>query len=138
MTQRLLLPAVAALAATLLTAGCGGAGESRAVATTEVTMVKSYRFDPETIEVQAGETVTWTNEDNFTHTVEVEGQGDHKVGRGESVSVTFDEPGTYDYVCTLHRHDMSGTVIVRSATHSLRTHPRRLLPRRIGRFAARR
>jgi plastocyanin len=95
-----------------LVAGCGGSGESTPVATTEVKMAKSYRFDPETIEIQAGKTVTWTNEDNFTHTVEVEGQGDHKVDRGDSVSITFDKPGTYDYVCTLHSHDMSGTVIV--------------------------
>jgi plastocyanin len=101
---------VAAIA--VLAAGCGGAGESKPVATTEVTMVKSYRFDPETIEIRAGQTVTWTNDDNFTHTVEVEGQGDHKVERGDSVSITFDEPGTFDYVCTLHSHDMRGTVIV--------------------------
>jgi plastocyanin len=92
--------------------GCGGAKDSKPVATTKVTMVKSYRFDPETIDIQAGQTVTWTNEDNFTHTVEIEGQGDHKVDRGDSVSITFDKPGTYDYVCTLHSHDMSGTVIV--------------------------
>jgi plastocyanin len=96
----------------VLAVGCGGTQDSEPVATTEVKMAKSYRFDPETIEIQAGQTVTWTNEDNFTHTVEVEGQGDHKVGRGDSVSVTFDEPGTFDYVCTLHSHDMRGTVIV--------------------------
>jgi plastocyanin len=103
---------LAALAAGAFATGCGGAEESAPVATTEVTMVKSYRFEPETIEIQAGQTVTWTNEDNFTHTVEVEGREDLEAGRGESVSVTFDEPGTYDYVCTLHRRDMSGTVIV--------------------------
>jgi plastocyanin len=114
MTRGLLVPAVALLAATVFAAGCGGSGESgEPVATTEVKMVKSYRFDPETIEIQAGQTVTWTNEDNFTHTVEVEGQGDHKVGQGESVEITFDDPGTYEYVCTLHRQDMDGTVIVK-------------------------
>jgi plastocyanin len=96
----------------VLAGGCGGSEDSEPVATTEVKMAKSYRFDPETIEIQAGQTVTWTNEDNFTHTVEVEDQGDHKVGRGDSVSITFDRPGTYDYVCTLHSHDMHGTVIV--------------------------
>ncbi len=111
---RALLAAVAVLAAALLVAGCGGAGESgEPVATTEVEMVKSYRFEPETIEIQAGDKVTWTNEDNFTHTVQVEGQGDHKVAQGESVSITFDEPGTFDYVCTLHSRDMEGTVVVR-------------------------
>jgi plastocyanin len=114
MTGRFLLPAVAVLAASVFAAGCAGAGESsEPVATTEVKMVKSYRFDPKTIEIETGQTVTWTNEDNFTHTVEVEGQDDHKVGQGDSVSITFDEPGTYDYVCTLHSQDMDGTVIVK-------------------------
>ena len=112
MTRRLLLPAV--LAATVFAAGCGGTGESsQPVATTEVKMVKSYRFDPKTIEIEVGQTVTWTNDDNFTHTVEVEGEKDHKVDQGKSVEITFDEPGTYDYVCTLHSQDMDGTVIVK-------------------------
>jgi plastocyanin len=111
---KLLIPLVAALAALALTAGCGGEGEtSQPVATTEVAMAKSYRFDPKTIEVEAGATVTWTNEDNFTHTVQVDGQEDHEVEPGGSVSITFDEPGTYHYVCRLHRSDMDGEVIVK-------------------------
>jgi plastocyanin len=109
---RFLLPAAAVLAVTLVTAGCGGTGRSTPVATTSVSMAKSYRFDPKAIEIKAGQTVTWTNNDNFTHTVHVDGMDDHKVDRGKSVSITFDKPGTYPYVCTLHSHDMHGTVIV--------------------------
>ena len=106
------LPAVAAAA--VFAAGCGGSGESsEAVATTDVEMAKSYRFDPKVIEIDAGDTVTWTNDDNFTHTVEVDGQEDHEVGQGESVSIKFDRPGTYRYVCTLHSKDMDGEVIVK-------------------------
>jgi plastocyanin len=108
--RKFLLPVVAAAA--VFAAGCGGSDTSKPVATTEVEMVKSYRFDPKAIEIKAGDTVTWTNEDNFTHTVQVEGQEDHKVGQGESVEITFDKPGTYHYVCTLHSQDMDGTVIV--------------------------
>ena len=90
MTRRLLLSAVALAA--LVAAGCGGSGESsEPVATTEVAMAKSYRFDPKAIEVEAGQTVTWTNDDNFTHTVQVDGQEDHEVEQGESVSITFDD-----------------------------------------------
>ena len=108
---RFLLPAVAAAA--LVAAGCGGSGESgEPVATTEVSMARSYVFEPKVVEVEAGETVTWTNDDNFTHTVQVDGQEDHKVEQDESVSITFDRPGTYHYVCTLHRQDMDGEVIV--------------------------
>jgi plastocyanin len=108
-----LVPVVAAVAATLYATGCGGGGESsEPVVTTEVTMAKSYRFDPKTIEIEAGQTVTWTNEDNFTHTVQVDGQEDHEVGQDEQVAIKFDTPGTYEYVCTLHRRDMDGTVVV--------------------------
>jgi plastocyanin len=110
--RKFLLPALAA--AVVFAAGCGGSGESsEPVATTEVQMVKSYRFDPKVIEIKAGDTVTWMNEDNFTHTVEVDGQEDHKVKQGESFSIKFDTPGTYHYVCTLHSKDMDGEVIVK-------------------------
>ena len=102
----------ASLATLAVVAGCGESESSEPVATTEVAMAKSYRFDPKTIEIEAGQSVTWTNEDNFTHTVQVDGQEDHKVERGESVSIRFDTPGTYRYVCTLHRRDMEGEVIV--------------------------
>ena len=106
---------VALLAASLIgvAAGCGSSGDSAPVATTKVTMAKSYRFDPKKIEVDAGASVTWTNDDNFTHTVQVDGQDDHKVDRGKSISITFDKPGTYHYVCTLHRRDMDGEVMVK-------------------------
>ena len=106
------LAAAAALPMIVL-AGCGGSDQSsEPVATTEVTMAKSYRFSPPVISAAAGATVTWTNDDNFTHTVRVDGQEDHKVGRGKSVSITFTKPGTYHYLCTLHRKDMEGQVIV--------------------------
>jgi plastocyanin len=96
-----------------ISAGCGGGGDSTPVATTQVSMAKSYRFSPKVIEVDAGSTVTWTNDDNFTHTVKVDDQDDHEVGRGDSVSIAFERTGTYHYVCTLHSQDMDGEVIVK-------------------------
>jgi plastocyanin len=109
---RLLLPIAAAVA--LVAAGCGGSGISGPLVKTDhVTMIKSYRFDPDRVEIKAGQTVTWTNDDNFTHTVRVDGQDDHKVERGHSVSIRFNKPGTYKYECTLHSMDMKGEVVVR-------------------------
>ena len=107
------LGAVVLAAALAVAAGCGESESAEPVATTEVAMVKSYRFDPKAIEVDAGESVTWTNDDNFTHTVQVDGEEDHRVERGESVSIAFEEPGTYHYICTLHSQDMEGEVVVR-------------------------
>jgi plastocyanin len=109
---RLVPSALAVLAVTIVAAGCGSTRSGTPVATTHVSMAKSYRFAPATIEIKAGLAVTWTNNDNFTHTVKVDGQGDHRVGRGKSVSIMFAESGTYRYVCTLLSHDMHGTVIV--------------------------
>ena len=113
MRSSLLVLAAGSLATLVVAAGCGESESSAPVATTEVAMAKSYRFDPKTIEIEANDRVTWTNEDNFTHTVQVDGQADHKVERGESVSISFETPGTYHYVCTLHSQDMDGEVIAR-------------------------
>ena len=84
------------------------------VATNEVGAVKSYRFDPEVIEVAAGDEVTWTNEDDFPHNVHFLTGADetHDLPIGDSVSVAFDEAGDYYYECSLHPQQMRGKVIV--------------------------
>ena len=99
-------------------AGCGG-GEALstadAVETTTVTMPRSYRFEPAVIRIDAGDTVTWKNEDNFTHDVTLESGDDtdgHTVKPGDEVQVTFDEAGTFDYECRLHSSTMRGKVVV--------------------------
>lgn len=107
------LALLAALAATA--AGCGGSDplESDPVATTQVTLPKSYRFDPPVIEVEPGATVTWENEDSFTHTVRFDDDSETaKLEPGEAFSREFPEQGAFHYVCTLHPHDMEGEVLV--------------------------
>jgi plastocyanin len=99
---------------TLLVAACGpGAGAaSSPVATTSVDLPPSYRFVPAAIVVPVGSTVTWTNNDNFTHNVALDGAEGLQMAPGESVSQAFEAPGTYAYVCSLHPKDMKGTVLV--------------------------
>jgi plastocyanin len=84
------------------------------VETTEVTAIKSYKFNPEVIEVKAGSEVTWTNEDDFPHNVHLLDGSDetHDLPIGDSVSVGFDEAGDYYYECSLHPQTMRGKVIV--------------------------
>ena len=104
---------VAAALLVFLLAGCGDSTKaSEPVETDQVDLPPSYKFEPKVIQVTAGTTVTWTNNDHFTHSVEMDGEPDHKIEPGETVELTFDTPGEYKYVCTLHPHDMSGTVIV--------------------------
>lgn len=84
------------------------------VQTTEVGAVKSYRFDPEVIEVQTGDEVTWSNEDDFPHNVHFLTGSDetHDLPIGESASVSFEEPGEFFYECSLHPQQMRGKVVV--------------------------
>jgi plastocyanin len=84
------------------------------VETTEVTAAKSYKFDPQVIEVDAGSEVTWTNEDDFPHNVHLLDESDetHDLPIGDSVSIAFDEAGDYYYECSLHPQTMRGKVIV--------------------------
>ena len=84
------------------------------VDTTEVTAVKSYKFDPEVIEVEVGSEVTWTNEDDFPHNVHFLTGSDetYDLPMGESVSVTFDEAGDFYYECSIHPQQMRAKVIV--------------------------
>ena len=103
----------AVLVVALAAAGCGGNSLSGdPVATNEVTMVKSYRFDPDVIKVAAGDTVTWTNHDNFSHSVRIEGGEPLVMKPGESVTHTFDAPGTFRFDCSFHPQNMKGTVVV--------------------------
>jgi plastocyanin len=94
--------------------GCAGPAASAAVRTTTVDLPASYRFEPAHIEVSPGSSVTWTNHDNFTHSVQVDGQSEvHMLRPGESVQIPFGTPGEYNYVCTLHSQNMKGSVTVR-------------------------
>jgi len=98
----------------MLLAGCAGAGASATpMRTTSVDLPVSYKFEPAHIVVAPGSTVTWTNHDNFTHSVQVDGQSEvHMLRPGESTQIVFATPGEYHYVCTLHTQNMQGSVSV--------------------------
>ena len=73
-------------------------------------------FDPGTLWTEAGETVTFTNDDEYEHTVtgtgiEAWGIGTEPLAAGESVKVTFDEVGVYPYTCIFHP-GMNGAIVV--------------------------
>ena len=102
--------ALALLISLALVVACNQA----AVATARVDLPRSYRFAPEAIVVPHGTTVTWTNKDNFTHSVRLlEGGSPAQFMKpGESVTLAFDVTGLYAYDCSLHPTDMKGTVLV--------------------------
>ncbi len=108
-----------ALALGMSACGSGGAGASvTPVETSTVDLPPSYRFEPAAIAVVAGTTVTWTNHDNFTHSVKILDGGlptePMVMQPGGSTTFDFTTPGTYNYLCHLHPQNMKGTVVVRS------------------------
>jgi len=79
--------------------------------------IADYDFTPNTITVNVGDTVTWTNQDTSDHWVVAAptSPSAFDLGRqrtGASVTHTFTAPGTYPYFCNLHNY-MKGTVVVR-------------------------
>lgn len=103
-----------ALGATLALAACTATGGSDPVATAQVNLPPSYRFEPASITVSDGTTVTWTNNDNFTHNVRLIDDGGDVLDLppGESVSFTFTGAGEHRYDCSFHPTDMTGVVVV--------------------------
>ncbi len=77
----------------------------------------NYKFDPETLTVPVGTTVTWTNKDEIPHTVastDKSFKDSPGLDTGDSYSYKFTQAGTYSYYCTLHPF-MKGKVVVTAA-----------------------
>ena len=76
-------------------------------------------YVPSSLAVQSGDSVTWINDDSAFHSV-TSGTYDTPLelfdsgymDPFETFSYTFDDPGTYEYYCTLHPW-MEGEIIVR-------------------------
>lgn len=120
---------------TVVGAGCLGASDEGGDEENEVAAGPDGNpvFEPESIEIQVGETVTWTFESDGhnvgakpkdSDTVEIpdgatpfasyEGNKTYElVPEGETYSHTFETAGTYTYVCIPHINvGMVGDVIV--------------------------
>ncbi|MDZ7733991.1 MAG: cupredoxin family copper-binding protein [Acidimicrobiia bacterium] len=76
--------------------------------------IVDYAYQPTVDEISVGETITWTNRDEFEHTTTADdGTWDSgPLAEGGSFEVTFDEPGTYAYHCDIHNF-MTGEIVVR-------------------------
>ncbi len=77
-------------------------------------VVENFSFQPGTLTIKAGTTVTWVNHDDEPHTVK-ENNKTFKSGTLDTdakFSYKFASPGTYSYFCSLHPR-MTGQIIVK-------------------------
>jgi len=95
-----------AVAACGSSTGYGGSG-SGAPGPNEV-WAQNTAFTPATRTVTAGTIITFTNKDNFAHTVTSSSVPagasafTQSLGAGGTAQLTFTTPGTYQYYCTIH------------------------------------
>ncbi len=132
---KLLALILACLALGLVVAGCGGdddddggggASQTEEPAGggggggTQVGM-ENIQFVPKDVTVDAGEAITFTNDEAVAHDVhKTSGPGkDFASGptggmqEGDTFELTLDEPGKYEYVCDVHAPGMAGTITVK-------------------------
>lgn len=85
-------------------------------------VIENEAFNPDSLDVDVGSTVTWFNNDDQAHTVTSGAAGapdgyfdSGNIDANSSFSFTFDQPGTYTYFCSIHPN-MTGTVNVTSGS----------------------
>lgn len=91
----------------------GGTTGGEAEAEVTVLIDENAMFNTPELRVKKGTTVTWVNNDDIAHNVYEMNDlfRSEDMVQGSSFSYTFDQPGTYSYVCSFHP-SMEATVIV--------------------------
>lgn len=106
---------LAALALATVTAACGANAASApadAPVDGDAVVLTDNEFQPAALRVTAGTTVTWTWDDGSAqHNVVFDDDTASPAQSQGTWTRTFDEPGTFAYVCTLHPR-MTGTVVL--------------------------
>jgi plastocyanin len=125
---------LASIAVSIIAAVAGACGDSddddapaSAMSSGQTVVMELIAYKPEKLDVAAGTTVTWQQNDPGAHTVTSgtveQGTGgvttapdgtfdSGEIATGDAFEFTFDEPGTYSYFCSLHPATMRGEVRV--------------------------
>ena len=100
----------ATLAAVIVLAGLAA---PPALAADAQVKIANFTFDPPTLTVKAGTTVTWVNADDIPHVVsEKDGKfRSSALDTDEKFSQTLSTAGTVEYFCAIHPH-MTGKIVV--------------------------
>lgn len=82
-------------------------------ATTHTVVIRDFAFTPADIQINAGDSITWINEDNARHSAtDLNGAFDTGLlSQGQEATMTFSGAGRFEYRCTPHAK-MRGTVTI--------------------------
>jgi plastocyanin len=84
--------------------------------------IADFQFTPTQITINEGDTVTWTNSGPSAHSATAP-DGSFDTGifpAGQSRSHTFNDAGTFSYICTPHPN-MHGTIVVQASQSGVDT-----------------
>jgi plastocyanin len=114
-TRPRFIPVALAGLLVLVLSACGASDASPAATAGDndgrTVVIEDLAFAPETLTVEAGDTLTWVWRDgSINHDVSGDDFASEVMSEG-TFRHRFDDPGTYDYVCTLHPN-MTGTIEV--------------------------
>ncbi|MCU0492886.1 MAG: cupredoxin family copper-binding protein [Chloroflexaceae bacterium] len=75
--------------------------------------IQNFAYAPASLTVPLNQPVTWTNNDSAPHDVAASGGSwaSPTLSQGQQFTRNFDQPGTYDYICSIHPF-MRGSVTV--------------------------
>jgi len=93
---------------------CGTASNTSPPTTTSsdnTVTISGFAFNPSSLTIKKGDTVTWINEDSVEHTVTGANFQSNPIGNGQTYTHTFDQIGTFNYHCSIHP-SMQGEIIV--------------------------
>ena len=76
--------------------------------------IDDMQFNPATVDVQVGDTVTWTNNDDRDHNVVGDSFRSGNLRPGSSYSYQFNTAGRFSYGSSIYPR-MKGSVIVKDA-----------------------
>ena len=102
--------------AAFLVAGCSdhdaNAPDDGPPPTSQSVDVRDNQFAAATIRLATGGTVRWTWRGDNPHNVTFTGGPASATQSNGTYERTFDAPGAFRYICTIHGQSMSGTVTV--------------------------
>jgi plastocyanin len=73
--------------------------------------IQNFAFNPATLTVKQGTKVTWTNQDTMIHKIKSATFNSPDLNQGDKFEFTFDNPGSFDYSCSIHP-SMTGKIVV--------------------------
>lgn len=82
-------------------------------ATAHTIVIKDFAFTPKDIQIKAGDSITWINEDSMRHSAtDLDGAFDTGLlSQGQEATMTFGGAGKFEYRCTPHAN-MRGSITI--------------------------